>query len=86
MMAPVDVISLLEGINTSTPVPGRTWHDLVLSLVGLPPYLLVGLTTLLPLGFFKHYLLLSARHRRLALSSSTLLECSASLYAGLRRP
>ena len=78
MVAFVDVTSLLEDIDTSTPALIRDRcvlafslfdphllprRDLVHSLVALPPYLVVGLTTLQPLGFCKHYLLSCARHQ-----------------------
>jgi hypothetical protein len=54
MVTSVDVTPFLEGIDTSVPASVHAWRDLVLSLVALPPYLVIGLTTLLPLGFCTH--------------------------------
>jgi hypothetical protein len=104
MVASVDVISLLEGIDTSTPAPRLrpTWpcaltgcstpatvrprHVLVFSLVALSPFLVIGLTTLLPLDFCAHCLPAGAHRQQLALSSSRSLECFISSYAGLQGP
>jgi len=75
MVTYVNVISLLEDIDTSTPAPGRVQRGLVLSLslIALPPHLVIDLTTLLPLGLCAHCLLSGARRQRLALSFSSSL-------------
>jgi hypothetical protein len=86
MVASMDVTPHLEGIDASTPTSVHVRHGLVLSLIALPPHLVIGPATLLPFGFCKHYLLSGARHQWLALLSSRSLECFASSYAGLRGP
>jgi hypothetical protein len=86
MVASVDVTSLLEGIDTSTPAPIHAQRIHVVSPIALPPHLIISLTTILPLGFCTQYLLSGAPHQRLALSSSRSLECFTSSYAGLWGP
>jgi hypothetical protein len=58
----------------------------VLSVVALPPHLVIGLTTLLPLGLSAQYLLSGARRQRLPLSFSSSFEWFASSYVRLREP
>jgi hypothetical protein len=88
MVVSMNVTFLLEGIDISTPAPICTRRVLAFSPVALPshPYLVIGLTTLLPLGLYTHHLLLGARHQCLHLLSSKSLEYLASSYAGLRGP
>jgi len=50
------------------------------------PYLVIDLTTLLPLGFCTHHLLPGGRQQRLGLLSSKSLECFTSSYAGSQGP
>lgn len=54
MVASVDIHPLLDVIDASTPASPHTRCDLVLSSIALPPYLVIGVVTLLPLGFYKH--------------------------------
>ena len=86
MVASVDVTLLLEGIDASIPASMRAPTRPCALLGCSPPHLVVGMATLLLLGLYKHYLLSGARHQRLALSFSTLLECFVSSYAGWRGP
>jgi hypothetical protein len=75
MVASMDVTSLLEGIDSSTPATNHAQRIHVVSPIAL-----------LPLGFCTQYLLLGAPHQRLALSSPKSLECFTSSYAGLWGP
>ena len=86
MVASVDVTLLLEGIDASIPASVRAPTRPCALLGCSPPYLVVGMATLLPLGLCKHYLLSGAHHQRLALLFSTSLECFVSSYAGWRGP
>lgn len=70
MVASMDITYLPRGIDTGSLLPFVLGVSLCSPLLLFHPFSFFGLTTILSLGFFTHYLLSGARLQQVAMSSS----------------